>query len=88
MSAAHATTRLEVARQRLLATAVTAGAQPSAYPTNTPAPNRVATRQWRDIIELLTGIDLEACPRCGSRALRREPLPRWPHEARAPPKAA
>jgi hypothetical protein len=88
VSAAHATTRLEVARQRLLATASTAGSQPSACPSSTPAPNSVASSEWRDIIELLTGIDLGACPRCRSRSLRREPLPRWPHGARAPPKAA
>jgi hypothetical protein len=88
MSAAHATTRLEVARQRLIATAISAGAQPSACPATTAAPHPVATSEWHDIIELLTGIDLGACPRCGSRTLRREPLPRSPHKARAPPKAA
>jgi hypothetical protein len=88
MSAAHATTRLELARQLLLGAPVNAEPQPSACPATTPAPHPVAIRQWRDIIELLTGIDLGACPRCGSRTLRREPLPRSPHEARAPPKAA
>lgn len=88
MSAAHATTRLEVARQRLLAVPVNTEAQTSACPASSPVPHPVATGEWRDIIELLTGIDLGACPRCGSRTLRREPLPRWPHEARAPPKAA
>lgn len=88
MSAAHATTRLEVARQRLIATAISAGAQPSACPATTAAPHPVATSEWHDIIELLTGIDLGACPRCGSRTLRREPLPRSPQKARAPPKAA
>jgi hypothetical protein len=73
---------------QLLGATVNAEPQPRACPATTPVPNPVATAEWRDIIELLSGIDLGACPRCGSQALRREPLPRRPHEARAPPKAA
>jgi hypothetical protein len=84
MSAAHATTRLEVARQRLLA--ARAEIQPSAPAADhSPSVPRGAG-EWRAIVELLTGIDLGACRRCGSRALEREPLPRWTAEARGPPK--
>ena len=30
---------------------------------------------WREVIFTITGIDVAACPRCGSRALERLPLP-------------
>ncbi len=36
------------------------------------------------MVELLTGIDLGARPRRGSRTLEREPLPRWTLKPRAP----
>jgi Putative transposase/Transposase zinc-binding domain len=83
MSAAHATTRLEVARQRLLA-----GVENAAVAAATPPSIARAPLGWRELVEVLTGIDLGACPCCGSRALERQPLPRWTPEARGPPKAA
>ena len=82
MSAAHATTRLEVARERL-----GAGEQPAA-PTADDAVNpSLRTAKWREIVELLTGIDLGACPACGSHELERHPLPRVVPEPRGPPRA-
>jgi len=95
MSAAHATTRLEVARTRLAPTpspAATSAVTPPSAP-NPPAPGeRVppalvpSPPRWRDLIAVLTGIDLGSCPRCGSRALERLPLPRAP--PRTPARAA
>jgi hypothetical protein len=81
-SAAHATTRLEVARRCLKQSAdVHEQAQRqlrealAASPAEAISP---ATR-WCELVRLLTGIDLGACPACGSRNLLRAPL------ARAPP---
>jgi hypothetical protein len=80
MSAAHATTRLEIARQLLTAA-------PEASTPGT-ALEPATTHRWRDIVELLTGVDLGSCPRCGGRNLEREPLARGSRESRGPPKAA
>jgi hypothetical protein len=87
MSAAHAKTRLELARERL--------EKPPVGPDLAHTPARLPAREdalhaakWRDVIELLTGIDLGVCPACGSRALERRPLERVFLEPRGPPKAA
>jgi len=84
MSASHATTRLKLARQRLQA--ITAPAVASAADGATPA--MPPTARWREVIELLTGVELGVCPACGGRAIERYPLPRATPEARAPPEAA
>ena len=86
MSPSHATTRLETARTRLHSQA----AQPCAAPTDSESRNQrnLRTTKWREVIRILTGIDLGICPACGSRALPRQPLPRATTDARAPPKAA
>jgi hypothetical protein len=84
MSAAHATTRLEIARQLLTA----APEAPTAGIDRITALESAATHRWRDIVELLTGVDLGTCPRCGGRNLEREPLARGSRESRGPPKAA
>jgi hypothetical protein len=85
MSASHATTRLETAR-RLLDTTV---APPAAPASPEPIPSDdIRTASWRQVIQILTGIDLGSCPACGSRALERRPLPRVIIEPRGPPKAA
>ena len=80
MSAAHATTRLELARKRL-------GPAPSA-PSDREFPITTRAAKWRDVIELLTGIDPDACPSCGVRAFERRPLPRAPPQAHREEKAA
>lgn len=88
MSASHATSRLEVARVLLAATAKpTVAASSSAEPhPDKDLPVRSAT--WREVILRLTGIDVAICPHCGSRALERRPVPHAVRDARAPPKAA
>ena len=86
MSASHATSRLEVARALLAVTAkpdIDASTPADAEPAP-PAP----TASWREVILLLTGIDVGVCPHCGSRALERRAVPRSNPHARAPPKAA
>lgn len=61
MAAGNVTTRLQTA-QRLL--------QPS------PTPSAAATLDWRQLLQQLTGIDLDQCPACGAHEMRRWPLPR------------
>lgn len=86
LSAAHAKTRLELARERLRRRA---DADLPATPADLPArDDTLQTAKWREIVELLTGIDLGACPSCGSRALERHPLQAILLEPRGPPKAA
>src|SRR6266542_1485994 len=79
MSAAHSTTRLETSR-RLLEAKI-----PAAAPTTSES--AVATHlhmaKWREVILVLTGIDIGVCLRCGGRALVRKPLP-CVADARAP----
>jgi hypothetical protein len=83
MSAAHATTRLELARERLRPKGQPDVATPPAEGASShPA---LRTAKWREVIELLTGIDLGVCPACGSRALERHPLLRVIPEPRGPP---
>lgn len=84
MSSSHATTRLESARRLLHATDAAPPTSASATPGRHDA---IHSASWRDVIRILTGIDLGTCPACGSRALERRPLPRLV-EPRGPPKAA
>jgi hypothetical protein len=62
--------------------------QPKAPPQQEDQPAPGDERDWRRWFRELTGIDLAACPVCGSRRLHRELLPRCPrpdaHE-RGPP---
>ena len=81
VSASHATTRLETARG-LVPDATTSTAAP-AKPTQ-----GLRAAKWREVIRILTGIDIGSCPCCGGRALERRALPRSTADARAPPKAA
>jgi hypothetical protein len=85
MSASHATTRLQTARG-LLATHSSLSA--TASTAATPSKSLRADTKWRDVIRILTGIDIGSCSCCGSRALERQPLPDACPVARAPPAAA
>lgn len=87
MSAAHATTRLERARQVLLALQAPL-ALPAVDPVAPRATSDLRSAKWRDVITLLTGVDLDACPACGAHALERRPLASLDLGARAPPIAA
>ena len=64
VAASHATTTLEVARERI-ATAADAPARPALHDVRS---------DWRTRLEALTGIDLSICPRCGQRTMQRLPL--------------
>jgi hypothetical protein len=87
MAASHATTTLEVARERI-ATAASASTPPTQDDATTDDA-RVEARDWRARLEALTGIDLSACPRCGLHTIQRLPLGSVPntvtHAASAPP---
>lgn len=79
MAPGNATTRLEVARGRLQARAVTPDLP---IVGDTPASVRpLRNLDWRGRFLQLTGIDLWRCPRCGTGRMLRRPLPR----ASAPP---
>jgi hypothetical protein len=85
-SAAHATTRLEVARRCLEQDAAAhqqRQRQLREELAKSPPETITPTTCWRDVVRLLTGIDLGVCPACGSRNLLRAPLARAP-----PPQAA
>jgi hypothetical protein len=71
----HATTRLEVARQRL---------QPSRPPPSPTSAPSGEVLDWRALLHELTGIDLRRCPACAALAVVRRPLEPL---ARAPPVA-
>jgi Putative transposase/Transposase zinc-binding domain len=89
MSSSHATTRLEVARALL--EAQLQGSSASLVTPNAPIlVEKTLSRdaKWRDIILTLNGVDLGACPYCGSRNLACEPLSRGVAAPRAPPQAA
>ena len=75
MSASHATTRLELARARLL----------SATPVATVARAEASDAPVEHVPEVVDE-DLRRCPRCGAIAMVRTPLP--VPAARAPPVAA
>ncbi|MBK7585518.1 MAG: IS91 family transposase [Myxococcales bacterium] len=82
VSASHATGRLETARQLLPAKSAP---NPTASPSSS---NPLRAAKWREVIRILTGIEIDCCRCCGRRALERRPLPRSAFDARAPPKAA
>jgi hypothetical protein len=63
VAASHATTTLEVARERI--------AQPKDAPAQRES-RRVG--DWRARLAALTGIDLSVCPRCGQAAILQLPL--------------
>jgi hypothetical protein len=73
-AASHATTRLEIARERL-----TPGALPSER--RKPPPN-----DWRALMLHLTRVDVRVCPACNRPALERCALP--DPRGRAPPEVA
>jgi len=50
----------------------------------TPIPDQPVVPDWRTLFHQLTGIDLAACPNCGSR-LSSQPLPNLTCSPRAPP---
>lgn len=80
MSAAHAKTRLEVARAELERSA-NAQFHGDVVPHKTsllPAMAVLPAMTWRELIAVLTGVDLDVCPHCGSRRLERTALPRAP----------
>jgi hypothetical protein len=74
-AASHATTRLEIARQRL--TPVTLPRDRSELP---PPPD-----DWRILMLQLTGLEVRTCPACSQLALERRALP--VPCSRAPPEA-
>ena len=74
-AASHATTRLEIARQRLT---------PASAPRELLAPDEVI--DWRELLLRLSGIDARLCPACNELALVRTELPLA--LSRAPPEAA
>lgn len=75
-AARHATTRLEVARQKLT----------SSKPTCEDRAPDEETLDWRDLLLRLSGLDVRVCPACHKRALVRTALP--DPRSRAPPVAA
>lgn len=85
VSSSHATTRLETARALLDGANGSSAASASAEHQRR---DEIRSASWREVIRILTGIDLGVCPVCGSRALQRRPLPRLITNPRAPPQAA
>jgi hypothetical protein len=85
MSAAHAKTRLELARVELERIELTKHHGDVAPHRATLSPSKIASSAvtWTEIIAVLTGIHLDICPRCGSPRLERRPLPRGPPIAKA-----
>jgi hypothetical protein len=71
-AASNATTRLEIARQRL-------------PPIPVPRERIEETRDWRDLLFFLTGLDVRVCPVCHQLAVVRTALPE--PRGRAPPVA-
>jgi hypothetical protein len=73
LASCHATTRLEAARARLLASdEATSPTRPSPQPASTTMP-----LDWRALLHRLSGIDPRLCPRCGGLRLRRAlPIPK------------
>jgi len=70
----HATTALERARAVLLS-AAEASPQPRGGASAT-AVDAMLTSDWRTLLQLLTGVDLSACPACGSPNLTCRTIPR------------
>jgi Putative transposase len=83
MASSNATTKLELARERL-----TPSAREPASPANDsiPSGDDQALADFEAILLELTGIDARVCPACGLRTPRPQPLPET--LARAPPLAA
>jgi hypothetical protein len=77
MASSNATTKLEIARERLTASEPRCAA---------PAPPPADTEGFEAVLVALTGLDLRRCPVCDELAMVRRPLPD-PH-IRAPPVAA
>lgn len=77
MAASHATTTLEVARERLAA----ATCAPA------PAAEHRAPEDWRELLAALTGVDLSVCPRCHGQMVRHPLPPLVSASASAPPQA-
>jgi hypothetical protein len=75
-SASHATTRLQIARQRL--------APRAAPPVLGDRPQQLL--DWRELLLRLSGRDVRVCPACHQLALIRTALPH--PRSRAPPRAA
>jgi hypothetical protein len=67
VAAANATTKLELARRRLLDSPAT----PSPSPVEPPP-------TWRELLLILTGIDVLLCPACRSPSMEKHPLPPCP----------
>lgn len=67
VAAANVTTKLEVARRCLLVT-----------PPTPPPSGMAPTPTWREMLLLLTGIDVLLCPACRCRSMERHPLPHRP----------
>jgi hypothetical protein len=64
MAPSHVRTKLATARRLL------GDAPPPPNPADPPT-----TRDFRDVLLDITGVDLRRCPRCGLPAIRRHPLP-------------
>jgi len=77
-SARHATTRLELARQRL-------AGKPA--PTREHVDRPEEDRDWRELLLLVSGVDVRLCPLCHQPAMARMALPDAAR-SRAPPEAA
>lgn len=75
MAAAHAKTRLEVARAELQRVHPRRHVAPQSPKISAQA---TLPTTWRELITLLTGVDLGICSCCGSRQLHRTALPRAP----------
>ena len=86
LSPSHATSRLELARQLL--PSPTKSAVSTGTRSEDSSARNLRAAKWREVIRILTGIDLDVCPRCGAHELERRPLPRSLTSSRAPPKAA
>jgi hypothetical protein len=84
LAPSRVTDRLDRARRLLAPTPHSAAPEP----VETPAGSSPRTAKWRELIRILTGIDLDTCPRCGARQLEHRPLSHAPTVARAPPRAA
>ena len=69
LASSHATTTLEVARERLVIAAT-----PSSCPESTASCRTPPPKDWREHLAMLTGIDLTGCPRCGHRPMLRVSL--------------
>jgi hypothetical protein len=86
MAASNATTKLELARQRLSPTTPTDMPDASTANDSATLDDDQADGGYAAILLEVTGVDARICPACGLRTLRPQPLP--DALARAPPAAA